>query len=154
MLVLPQSTELQFVITGVPENDPTFFKQIENDSKLVDEAVRQLGLQPSGNINSIKRLGKRLNLESKQPRKCHPLLITTTNRHFMNNCFARSHYLQSFHTPVYVKEFPSVEDRKLEKEILSKRYNLIQKEGYDRSLFKTKKLKLFYNDKPVHVSTP
>ena len=142
-----QSAELQFVIISVPENE-TLYLKLEADSKVVDEAVEHIGLHPSGNISIVKRLGKRLNPESNQPKKCRPLLITS-NSHSMNNSFARRHHLQDIRLPIYVKKLLPFDDRKLEKEMLSTRYNLIQNKGYDSSLVRIRKFKLFYNNQPL-----
>ena len=149
-----QSTDLQFVINGVPENESSYLKQLDAHSKVVDEAVQHIGLHPSGNLSSVRCLGKRLNPESNQPRKYCPLLITSNNSQFMNNCFARSHHLQDFRLPIYVKKLISADERKLKKEILSTRYNLIQNKGYDCSLFRIRKLELFYNNQPIGVEVP
>ena len=98
------STEFQFVITGLIETESTYFKQVEKDSTDVCDLVQHMGLQAGGNILSIRRLGKiskqqNDNIPSSQ-RRCRPILVTTSNFYFMENCFARSHFLQNYKHPV------------------------------------------------------
>ena len=71
----------------------------------------------------------------------------------MENCFARCHYLQNYKYPVYIKKFLSSTDRQLEKDILAKRYHMINIEGKKKSDFRIKNLKLYYKDDLVDVVT-
>ena len=139
--VSPQ-TDLQFVITGQVETESTFFKQVEKDSFDVKEIVKHMGLQAEGNVTGLRRLGKiakpisndnnvsdevtaKPNSEANitaGPKRCRPILVTISNSYFMENYFARSHYLQNYKYPVYIKKFLSSTDRQLEKDILAKRF--------------------------------
>ena len=56
----------------------------------------------------------------------------------METCFARSHKLQNYDDPVYIKKLLSPDDRALEKKILAKRYDMIANQGKDKSQFKTR----------------
>ena len=107
------------MITGLIEPESTYCKQVEKESTDVCDLVQHMGLQAGGNILSIRRLGKiskqqNDNIPSSQ-RRCRPILVTTSNFYFMENCFARSHYLQNYKHPVYIKKFLSSVDRQLEK---------------------------------------
>ena len=75
--------EVQFVITGAPETEPSYLKQLEKDSDQVNEIVNHLGLSPDNNITSIRRLGKKENPTNNLKRNCRPLLVTTSNALFM-----------------------------------------------------------------------
>ena len=72
------------------------------------------------------------------PKRCRPILVTISNSYFMENCFARSHYLQNYNYPVYIKKFLSSTDRQLEKDILAKRYHMINVEGKRKSDLESK----------------
>ena len=71
----------------------------------------------------------------------------------MENCFARSHYLQNYKHPVYIKKFLSSADRQLEKAVLAKRYHVVTVEGKDRQDFHIKNLKLYYKNTLVDIAT-
>ena len=58
-----KETSYQFVLTGIPESATSFSQQIEDDSKIVEEIIEHVGLQPSGNISAKRMLGKSLNPE-------------------------------------------------------------------------------------------
>ena len=151
------NTELQFVITGIPENESSYFKQIENDSIEIDGIMQHMGLHPENNITAIRRLGKITKsspneLASDRPR-CRPLLVTTSNDRFLNNCFARSHYLQNYINRVYIKKFLSHSDRQTEKNLLAKRYQMITSEAKNKKDFRIKNLKLYYKGAPVDISS-
>ena len=152
------SPELQFVITGLPETETTYFKQIDKDTTEVENIVQHMHLQSENNISAIRRLGRVLKANvdetgQESRARCRPLLVTTSNSRFLNSCFARSHYLQNYPTPVYVKKFLSQDDRRLEKELLAKRYEMVTTEGKDRKDFRIKKLKLYYRNELVEIST-
>ena len=145
--VAPQ-TDLQFVITGLVETESTYFKQVEKNSFDVKELVQHMGLQAEGNMTGLRRLGKNAKPISKDnyvsdevtakpnseasitagPKRCRPIIVNISNSYFMENCFARSHYLQNYKNPVYIKKFLSSTDRQLEKDILAKRYHMINRE--------------------------
>ena len=85
------STEIQFVIAGLFETESTYFQQVETDSMVKGDLVQHRGLQADGNILSIWLLGKIAkqhshNIPSSQ-RRYRPILITTSNSYFMENCF-------------------------------------------------------------------
>ena len=71
----------------------------------------------------------------------------------METCFARSHKLQNYDDPVYIKKLLSPDNRALEKKILAKRYDMIANQGKDKSQFKIKKLQLFYQGEKVEVES-
>ena len=150
------STELQFVITVLIETESTYFKQVEKDLTDICDLVQHMSLQAVGKIPSIRRLGKISkqsdNIPSSQKR-CRPILVTTSNSYFMENCFARSHYLQSYKHPVYIKKFLSSADRQLEKVFLAKRYHMVTAEGKSRQDFQIKNLKLYYKNTLVDIAT-
>ena len=132
--------ELQFVITGAPETEPSYLKQLEKDSDQVNEIVNHLGLSPDNNITSIRRLGKKENPTNNLKRNCRPLLVTTSNSLFMQKCFARSHHLQTHSMPVYIKKFLSSKERETEEAIFAKRYSMITNEGKGAKRFQDQKL--------------
>ena len=115
-------------------------------------------LQSKNNITAIRRLGRVLKANvdetGQEPHaRCRPLLVTTSNSRFLNSCFARSHYLENYPTPVYVKKFLSQDDCRLEKELLDKRYEMVTTEGKDRKDFRIKNFKLYYKNELVETST-
>ena len=115
-------------------------------------------LQSENNITAIHRLGRVLktNVDENAPEsraRFRPLLVTTSNPRFLNSCFARSHYLQNYPTPVYVKKFLSQDDRRLEKQLLAKHYEMVTTEGKDRKDFRIKNLKFYYKNELVEIST-
>ena len=151
------SPQLQFVITGVPETETTYSKQIDKDTSEVENIVQHMHLQSENNITAIRRLGRVLKANvdetgQESHARC-PLLVTTSKSRFLNSCFARSHYLQNSPTPVYVKKILSQDDRRLEKELLAKRYEMVTTEGKDRKDLKIKNLKLYYKKELVEIST-
>ena len=115
-------------------------------------------LQSGNNITAILRLGRVLKAKvdetgQESHARCRPFLVTTSNARFLNSCFARSQYLQNYPTPVYVKKFLSQDDRRPEKELLARRYEMVTTEGKDKKDFRIKKLKLFYKNELVEIST-
>ena len=50
------------------------------------------------------------------PKCCLPIPVTISNSYFMENCFLRSHSLQNYKYPVYIKKFLSSTDRQLEQD--------------------------------------
>ena len=136
------SPELQFVITGVPETETTYSKQIDKDTTEVENIVQHMHLQSENNITAIRRLGRVLKANvdetgQESHARC-PLLVTTSKSGFLNSCFARSHFLQNSPTPVYVKKILSQDDRRLEKELLARRNEMVTTEGKDRKDLKKK----------------
>ena len=114
-------------------------------------------LQSENNITAI-RLGRVLKANVDETgqdshARSRPLLVTTSNSRFLNSCFARSQYLQNYPTPVYVKKLLSQDDRRLEKELLAKRYEMVTTEGKDEKDFRIKNLKLYYNNELVEIYT-
>ena len=101
---------LQFVNTGVREENFIFLQQIEQDSNKV-ERTKHMGLHPVGNVISIKRLGRSMDPENKEKRLRHPLLMTPYNHHFFNRCFASCHHVQNFDIPVYIKKCLQPDER-------------------------------------------
>ena len=151
------SPELQFVITGLPEIETTYYKQIDKDTTEVKNIVQHMHLQSENNITAIRRLGRVLKANvdetgQESRARCRPLLVTTSNSRFLISCSARSHYLQDHPTPVYVKKFLSQHDHRLEKELPAKRYEMVTTEEKDRKDFK-KNLKLYYKIELVEIST-
>ena len=146
------SSELNFVLTGASESGSTYFEQLEHDSESVNKILGHMGLKTEGNVTAVRRLGKKINPANNTPRSCRPLLISTSNSHFLQNCFARSHYLKTYTDPVYVKKFLTPTERKIEKAVLQKRYSMVS-EGKKREDFRIKNLQLFYQGKPVETPT-
>lgn len=141
---------LQFIIQGLPESESSYMKQLDTDSENIETMLNHIGVKSEGNITSIRRLGKSLLSENGERRKCRPILVSTSNPHFLEMCFARSYKLQSFQLGrVYIKKYLSPGDRQIEKQVLAKRYEMINSEGKSREDFRIKKLKLYY--KGVHV---
>ena len=110
-----------------------------------------MGLKSDGNIVQARRLGKFKNPANNERRLYRPTLITTNSPHFMENCFARSHYLKEFRIPVYIKKFLTQSDRELEKKILSKRFQMIG-EGKSKKDFRIRNLQLFYQGNLVNLN--
>ena len=151
-------SEPQFIITGIPEKEEKYFKQVEEDTKMVDDIIQHMGLRTEGNINAIRRLGKISKTEESDKgenssSRCRPILVTATNPLFMNHCFARSHHLQTFDYRVYIKKLLSSADRQREKNILSKRYHMIHAENKDKKDFRIRNLKLYYQNKEVEIES-
>ena len=119
----------------------------------MEKLVSFIGVNHSGNINSLRRLGKSLPKGSNERRKCRPSIVTSSNPLFMETCFARSHKLQNYDDPVYIKKLLSPDDQATEKKILAKRYDMIANQGKDKSQFKIKKLQLFYQGEKVEVES-
>ena len=142
---------MQFLINGLPENANSYNKLIESDTKLLDEVITFMGLKSDGNIVQARRLGKFKNPANNERRLYRPILITTNSPHFMENCFARSHYLKDFRIPVYIKKFLTQSDRELEKKILSKRFQMIG-EGKSKKDFRIRNLQLFYQGNLVNLN--
>ena len=100
-------------------------------------------LQSENNITAIRRLGwiLKANVDEtgqESRARCRPLLVTTSNSHFLNSCSAHSHYLLNYPMPVCVKKIHSQSDRRLEKDLLAKRYEMVTTEGKDRKDFRKK----------------
>ena len=81
------------MITGLIETEATYFKQVEKDSTNVSDLVQNMGLQAGGNILSIRRfrqIAKQHNDNNPSLRRCRPILVTTSNSNFTDNCFPQS----------------------------------------------------------------
>ena len=141
---------MQFLINGVTEYANFYNKLIESDTKLLDEVISFIGLKSDGNIVQARRLGKFKNPANNERRLYTPILITTNNPHFKENCFARSHYLKDFRIPVYIKKFLTQSDRELEQKVLSKRIQMIS-EGKIKNEFQIKNLQFFYQGNLVNL---
>ena len=77
-------SEPQFIITGIPEKEEKYFKQVEEDTKMVDDIIQHMGLRTEGNINAIRRLGKISKTKESDKgenssSRCRPILVTATN---------------------------------------------------------------------------
>ena len=152
------SPELLIVITGLPETDTTYLKQIDKDTTEVENIVQHVNLQSENNITAIRRLGRvfKANVDEtgqESRARCRQLLVTTSNSRVLKRNFTRSPYLQNYPTPVYVKTCFSQDDRCLEKELLAKRYEMVTSEGKDRKDFTIENLKLYCKNEPVQNST-
>ena len=91
-----------------------------------------MGLACDGNVTGVRRIGKKVNPLNEQKRNCSPILIKTSNPLFLQNCFARSHYLQIFVKSVYIKKFLTSSERQKEKNVLGKHFHMIRQEGKKR----------------------
>ena len=87
-------------------------------------------------------MAKKFNPLNKQKRNCRPMLVTTSNPLFHQNCFAENHYLQNFAKPVYIKNFLRSSERQKEKDVLGKNFHIIHQEEKIKILSE-KILKLF-----------
>ena len=92
------SSQLQFVITGLPETETTYFEQIDKDTTAIESIVQHMHLQSENNRPAIRRLARVLEANVDEAGQelhasCRPLLVTTSNSRFLNSCFARSHYV-------------------------------------------------------------
>ena len=125
---------MQFLIDGLPENANSYKKFIESDTKLLDEVISFIGLKSNGSFVQARRLGRFKNPANNERRLYRAILITKNTPHFMENCFARSHYLKDYRIPKYIKKFLTQSDRELEKKILSKRFQKIS-EGKNKNGF-------------------
>ena len=94
-----------------------------------------MGLSCDGNVTDVRRLGKKVNSLNKQKRSCPPILITTSNPLFLQNCFARSQYLQNFGKPVNINKFLTSSERQEEKDVLGKRFHMIHQEEKVKNTF-------------------
>ena len=94
-----------------------YLKQIEKDSMEVKNIISHMQLACDGNVTGVRRLVKKDNPLNKQKRNSRPILITNSNPLFLQNCFARSHYLQNFVKPVYIKKFLTSSERQ-EKDVV------------------------------------
>ena len=141
---------MKLIVTGVPESGDSTNSRIDNDFTEIDGFLNHIGLKADGNVVSFRRLGKSMS-QCGERRKCRPLLITCESPHFLSRCFARSFKLQDYKHPVYLKKFLSYSEREIEKETLQKRYDMIHREGKNKSYFRIKKLKLYYKGDIVPV---
>ena len=151
------SPELQFVITGLPETDRTYLKQTDQNTTEVENIVQHVNLQSKNNITDIGRLGRVFKANVDEPgeesrARCRQLLVTTSNSRFQKSYLIRRHYLRNNPTPVYVKTFLSQDDRRREKELLAKRYEMVTAEGKDRKDFRIENLKLYCKNELVEIS--
>ena len=128
-----KNLDLQFIINGVTESEDSYLKQIEKDSIEVKNIIWHMELACDGNVTGVKRLGKKVNLLNKQKRNCRPIRITTSNPVYLQNCFARSHYLQKIVKPVCITKFLISSERQ-EKDVLGKRFHVVHQEGEKRRL--------------------
>ena len=148
-----KNPDLQFIINCVTESEDSYLKQNEKDSMEVKNIISHIGLACDGNVTGVRRLGKKVNPLNKQKRNRRPILITTSNPLFLQNCFARSHHLQNFVKPVYIKKFLTSSERQKEKDVLGKRFHLLLREGKKKEDFRIKNLKLFYQGREVEMSS-
>ena len=144
----PEINEFNFIITGASEKEPTYFKQLETDSKMV-EMTFLIWFNGYGQCYAIRRLEKKINSKNNKRRSCRPLLISTTNSYFLQKCFTGSHHLQSFSERIYIKKYLTSDERKLEKPILARRYAMMKEEGKKKEDFKIK----FYKDNLFEIQS-
>ena len=141
---------MKLIVTGVPESGDSTNSRIDNDFTEIDGVLNHIGLNTDGNVVSFRRLGKSRS-QGGESRKCRPLLITCESPHFLSRCFSRSLKLQGYKHPVYLMKFLSSSEREIKKKILQKRYDIIHREGKNKSDFRIKKLKLYYKGDIVPV---
>ena len=90
---IDSKSELNF---GTSESGSTYIEQLEHVTKTVSKILGHIGLKTEGNVTAVRRLGKKLNPANNAHRRCRPLLITTSNSYFLQNCFARNNYLKTY----------------------------------------------------------
>ena len=87
---------MQILINGLLEYAYSYNKIIDSDTKLLDDVISVIGLKSDGNIMQARRLEKFNNTAGNERRLYRPILIKTNSSHFMEYCFARSHYPKIF----------------------------------------------------------
>ena len=86
-------------------------------------------------------------------KRCRPILVTISESYFMENCFARSRYLRNYKYPVNIEKLLSSTDCQLDKDILAKRFHVINVQQKKKSDFRIRNLKLYHKDALVDVVT-
>ena len=100
-----QSAHLQFVITGVPENESSYLKQLEADSKVVDEAVQmKLCLNNWKQIQKLSFAPKWKNQQCQTPWKAFEPGITSTQEMSPVTDYLKQ---QSLHEQLFCEESSS-----------------------------------------------
>ena len=116
-----KNPDLQFITNGVTESEDSYLNQIEKDSMEFKNIISHMGLDCDSNVTSVRQPGKKVNPLNKQKRNYRPILFTFSNPLFLQNCFARCHYLQNSVKPLYIKKFLTSSERQKEKDVLGKR---------------------------------
>ena len=107
---------------------------------------------PSSVVKCAKRLGERKagqNKKSSVPSRPRPIEVCLNSVFDKRLLMSNVSKLKS--TAVFVKPKLCWKDRLIEKELLHARFEMVKK-GADRSLFRIRDLKLFYNASAVDVS--
>ena len=63
-----------------------------------------MSLNSEGKKSVIHRLGKSQNCAKKEKIRCWPMLVTTSNLFFLQECLASSHYLRRLASAVFIKK--------------------------------------------------
>ena len=138
-------------ISGIPEKcSKNYNENLEHDANELNEILQSIDEYEPNCISSEFRLSKPAR-ESPATRP-RTLLLTFTNLYAAEKCLAKSSRLKSFKYPVYISKSLNQKERELEKRILSTRYKMITENNMDRSKFKIRNLKLFYDGQQVDLS--
>ena len=124
-----EDTSCTLRVYGIPEEGSNLFENIQSDSASLKAVFSHIGEYEAGNISAVRRLGKFVKPKTdEESAKSRPrtLLVTFTNPWSARKCLAKSSHLKSFDYPVYISQSLTGEQRVMEKEILSTRYNMIQ----------------------------
>ena len=151
------NTSNEIRISGVKEfQGPTgekakFSDIVKFEQNETESILSYLGDDDYG-ITNIRRLGK---YDSKSPRP-RSLLISFNTPWTVRKILARANALRQYNldngTNIFISKSLNKDDQLKEKQCLSKRWQLITDEQYEKDKFKIINLKLFYDGKEIDTS--
>lgn len=132
-------------ISGVNEVSQSMkpLQRFELERIMVNKIFQHIGVE-TVQIKDLFRAGKYVSGNSR-PR---PLIVTLNSVWDCRKTLLNSFKLKGFETPIFISKSLSADELSLEKNLLRKRYELIQS-GTDRSRIKIANLKLFVDGKEV-----
>ena len=146
---IPQR-ELEIRLQGVPEcTEASSAARLAHEENEVKSVLHALHETEHACISSIRRLGK-FDKGNKRPRS---LIVRFTNEWTARKCLAKGGLLKTYKDPVYISKVLSAEEFAIEKQILKKRYELIQHSDIDKSRLKIRNLTLLLDGEPVKLDS-
>ena len=110
--------------------------------------LETIGEWDKNNINLVKRLGP-FKEQSDHPRS---LIVKFSNEWTARKCLTKGYKLRNYDYPVYINKSLSKEEVVLEKRVLKKRWELMQK-GIPKVELKINNLKLFHDNVEIIIQS-
>ena len=124
--------ENEFFIAENSETGRNHATRIGFDGSIVDKTVKQLRLTADGVFSSFRSSMKSIHDAESERKMCRPMFLTSNKIVLRNHSFAPYHLLNALNMHSYFEAFLSRAEREVEKQSLSKRYELFKKGKFSR----------------------